>query len=160
MVNYLADKKILALVFAVLVLAAYWLFFRGEVVEEIPPLNLALFWEDSGCSVDLSNALVYSVFIMRDDNGSVANFECQLGPMYQSINNTQPRRVIKDCNRETAGAIDLVLRGQNKTPVPYAIFYSTIPKRFNNYTYEVLACKPYDGKYFLVAIVSYAGAAY
>ena len=164
------DMKKVLLILILLIAVAYLVFFVFLPYEEFQrckregcPFNLEQEWKDLNCPFELSKSLVYSVDIINSPDGSVANFTCEFGNMYEVVNATRSRVVIQNCSRETVELINLAVRGR-KENLPYGLYYP-IPDSFKDYTYVVLACDtyttgPHAGRYLSILFVNHSGVLY
>jgi|GEM_PF-5597960 len=133
--------------------------------EGVCPFDLQTEWKDAACSINLSDSLVYRVHIINNPDGSLADFDCEFGPMYDPVSFTQPSLLISKCDRETAESIDRAVKGTNQTPIKYVSLLFVFPPNFNNYQYTMLACHKYasgklSGKYLLFSFINFSGLAY
>ncbi|NYZ78830.1 hypothetical protein H0N99_01650 [Candidatus Micrarchaeota archaeon] len=106
----------------------------------IPTYDSKGAWDYANCPNNIADSLVYSVYIINYENGSVANFTCEFGPKYTYVATTTPFPVIKNCSRETAESIDDVVKGRNKSVMGYITLDGTYPA-FKNYSVSFFFCK-------------------
>jgi len=133
--------------------------------EGVCPFDLEEEWKDIGCSINLSDSMIYRVHITNNLDGSLGNFSCEFGPQYNPVASTNTQRLIKECNEETAEAIDSAVKGTNRTPIVYVGLLYVYPPNFNDYYYTLLACHKYNSgrlkdRYILLSFINFSGRAY
>jgi len=166
--------KEIFLIFAILiiiiysvVLPEYQRYQYSQLCERGPcPTDLQEIWKDLGCPNSMADSLIYKVYILDSNDGSVALFNCEFGPMYEYANSTYLNRIIiPDCNRETIELLDRAIKGQNTTVLTWLDRRLPYPQNFNNYTTGLFLCKkltegPNAGKHVVKFFVNYSGQSF
>jgi len=131
-----------------------------DMKSEYCTFDLNKSWSKSSCTNNINDALVYRVDIINYDNGSISQFNCQLGKSYQYVSNSSNFRTL-NCNSETVELINLVVKGLNKTPVHYALLSYAYPKNLTDvYTYNILYCNKSAGGYSIYFYMNRSGLFY
>jgi hypothetical protein len=166
----LSDMKKFLIIFVILLITIYFIILpyyqnyqQEQSCQREPrncPFNLSETWAKVGCIDPIENSLVYRIHILRDNNGLLANFTCEVGSAYsRTQRGPYILGLLKNCSRDTIELVDLAIRQRNNTETPLVLVPLSYAYNFSDYNYTVLLCNQ-THNYTFLSLVNYFELAY